>query len=99
MAYSHSICHSRLPPEKTPSMLFIPPLGVAPPCIYTLLSSAEMCVQMDPLRRLLVDAGSSRDGAALFSTLYDTWCHSAGAVISLCLMSQVGHVLLSCCPA
>ena len=47
------------------------------------------CSQMDPLRRLLVDAGSSKDGAALFSTLYDTWCHSAGAVISLCLMSQV----------
>ena len=73
-------------------MLFTPLLGVAPTRIYVYLSSPLMRAQMDPLRRLLVDAGSSRDGAALFSTLYDTWCHSAGAVISLCLMSQVGHV-------
>ena len=44
---------------------------------------------MEPLRHLLAHAGQGEAGASLFETLYSTWCHSAGAAISLCLMSQV----------
>ena len=52
-----------------------------------------MLAQMEPLRRLLANAGEGSDGASLFETLYSTWCHSAGAAISLCLMSQVASWL------
>ncbi|KAM0952788.1 putative vacuole morphology and inheritance protein [Dioscorea sansibarensis] len=37
------------------------------------------------LRQTLVNA-ASKD---LFLSLYSSWCHSAGAIISLCLLSQV----------
>ena len=35
-------------------------------------------------------------GQSLFETLYSTWCHSAGAAISLCLMSQVLPTCRTC---
>ena len=62
---------------------------------------------------LLRGAGRSEEGAALFSTLYRSWCHSLGAVLSLCFLAEVrargprampsralggaGHQLLSAC--
>ncbi len=43
---------------------------------------------MRELRELLRNAASTPSAAAAFSTLYSCWSHSAGAVISLCLLAQ-----------
>ena len=48
-------------------------------------------VQMSSLRALLMQAGEKQEGADLRARLYRSWCHSAGAVQSLCLLSQVMH--------
>ena len=46
-------------------------------------------VQLKDLRLLLRSAAHSEDGAALFRWLYRSWCHSLGAVLSLCFLSEV----------
>lgn len=48
-----------------------------------------MLVQMSTLRALLMGAAEKVEGADLRACLYRSWCHSAGAVLSLCLLSQV----------
>lgn len=40
------------------------------------------------LRQLLADASSNPQGAALFAALYPCWCHSAGALLSLCFAAH-----------
>ncbi|KAK9844103.1 hypothetical protein WJX81_004529 [Elliptochloris bilobata] len=49
-----------------------------------LLTSPEL----RDLRALLQRAGAGGEGAALFSALYRSWCHSVGAVLSLCFLAQ-----------
>lgn len=44
---------------------------------------------MKQLRSLLGGATQSQEGAELFHSLYSSWCHSAGAVLSLCLLAGV----------
>lgn len=46
---------------------------------------------MSSLRGLLKDAASNQEGADLRACLYRSWCTSVGAVLSLCLLSQVTH--------
>ena len=46
-------------------------------------------VQLKDLRLLLRSAAHSEDGASLFKWLYRSWCHSLGAVLSLCFLSEV----------
>ena len=55
------------------------------------LSSGErsLGVQLKDLRLLLRSAAHSEDGASLFKWLYRSWCHSLGAVLSLCFLSEV----------
>ncbi|KAH6575587.1 hypothetical protein BASA62_001830 [Batrachochytrium salamandrivorans] len=43
--------------------------------------------ELAELRRRLKNL-ESRDGSALFATLYRSWCHNAVAVLSLCLLAQ-----------
>lgn len=38
---------------------------------------------------LLRSAGRTEEGASLFTTLYRSWSHSVGAVLSLCFLSEV----------
>jgi vacuole morphology and inheritance protein 14 len=45
--------------------------------------------QTAELRAALKSSSENRQGAALFTTLYPSWCHSAVAAVSLCLLSQV----------
>ena len=40
------------------------------------------------MRSRLTRAGLDSEGAALFVALYRSWCHSAGALLSLCLLAQ-----------
>ena len=44
-------------------------------------------LQVKQLRSLLGGATQSQEGAELFHSLYSSWCHSAGAVLSLCLLA------------
>lgn len=55
------------------------------------LGSDANCVvaQLKDLRTSLRSAGRTEDGAHLFTTLYRSWCHSLGAVLSLCFLSEV----------
>jgi vacuole morphology and inheritance protein 14 len=46
-------------------------------------------VQTAELRAALKTSADNRQGAALFTALYPSWCHSAVAAVSLCLLSQV----------
>ena len=46
-------------------------------------------MQLKDLQLLLRSAAHSEDGAALFKWLYRSWCHSLGAVLSLCFLSEV----------
>ena len=55
-------------------------------CFQILNSTAE---QTADLRLALKTSSTRREGAALFTALYPSWCHSAVAAISLCLLSQV----------
>ena len=48
-----------------------------------------LCMQLKDLRLLLRSAAHSEDGASLFKWLYRSWCHSLGAVLSLCFLSEV----------
>ena len=50
-------------------------------------------LQLKDLRALLRGAGRNEEGAALFTSLYRSWCHSLGAVLSLCFLIEV------CCPS
>lgn len=50
-------------------------------------------LQLKDLRMSLRSAGRCEEGAQLFTTLYRSWCHSLGAVLSLCFLSEV-----SCSP-
>ncbi|EGF77115.1 hypothetical protein BATDEDRAFT_14265 [Batrachochytrium dendrobatidis JAM81] len=43
--------------------------------------------ELSELRRRLKNL-DSKDGSALFATLYRSWCHNAVAVLSLCLLAQ-----------
>ncbi|CAL5227221.1 g10142 [Coccomyxa viridis] len=55
--------------------------------------------ELKDLRLLLRSAAHSEDGASLFKWLYRSWCHSLGAVLSLCFLSEAyGHAyeLASC---
>ncbi len=45
--------------------------------------------QTADLRAALKNSVENRQGAALFTALYPSWCHSAVATVSLCLLSQV----------
>ena len=45
-------------------------------------------MQLKDLRALLRGAGRSEEGAALFTSLYRSWCHSLGAVLSLCFLIE-----------
>lgn len=45
--------------------------------------------QTADLRVALKTSSARREGAAFFTALYPSWCHSAVAAISLCLLSQV----------
>ena len=58
-------------------------------------------LQLKDLRVLLRSAGRNEEGAALFTTLYRSWCHSVGAVLSLCFLIEVrvpsiDHMLCQC---
>lgn len=44
--------------------------------------------EMAEMRRRLKNIDSNRDGFALFSSLYKSWCHNPIACFSLCLLSQ-----------
>lgn len=44
-------------------------------------------VQVKALRSLLAQATEAEAGADLFHSLYSSWSHSAGAVLSLCLLA------------
>lgn len=60
---------------------------------YILLHACNMdgmCgVQARDLRALLQTAGESQEGSQLLAALYPSWCISPGAVLALCLLSQV----------
>lgn len=43
--------------------------------------------QVKALRRLLAEATEAEAGADLFHSLYSSWSHSAGAVLSLCFLA------------
>ena len=47
-------------------------------------------MQVRDLRAQLAHAGDPQhpSGAHLFRSLYPSWCHSAGAVLSLCFLAQ-----------
>ena len=45
-------------------------------------------VQLRELRAALQRAMAGGEGAALFTALYCSWCHSVGAVLSLCFLAQ-----------
>ncbi|KAH9943223.1 ARM repeat-containing protein [Epithele typhae] len=49
-----------------------------------LITSPELA----DFRRRLKSLETRQDGQALFTTLYRSWCHSAVAVFSLCLLAQ-----------
>lgn len=51
-----------------------------------LLTSSELSGLRDLLKKSLVHAA----GKDLFVSLYASWCHSPMAIISLCLLAQVG---------
>ena len=44
--------------------------------------------QLRDLRASLQRAAAGGEGAALFTALYCSWCHSVGAVLSLCFLAQ-----------
>ncbi len=54
-----------------------------------------MCVslQLKDLRMSLRSAGRTEEGAHLFTTLYRSWCHSLGAVLSLCFLSEASALM------
>lgn len=54
-----------------------------------------MCIapQLKDLRMSLRSAGRTEEGAHLFTTLYRSWCHSLGAVLSLCFLSEVNALM------
>ena len=54
-----------------------------------LLERNPVTAQLKDLRLLLRSAAHSEDGASLFKWLYRSWCHSLGAVLSLCFLSEV----------
>ncbi len=56
-----------------------------------------LLAQLKDLRLLLRGAGRSEEGATLFSTLYRSWCHSLGAVLSLCFLAEVCAQALVLC--
>jgi len=56
-------------------------------------------VQLGGLRALLTRAGAGGEGAALFTALYRSWCHSVGAVLSLCFLAQARRRLARQPPA
>ena len=45
-------------------------------------------MQLRELRAALQRAMAGGEGAALFTALYCSWCHSVGAVLSLCFLAQ-----------
>lgn len=49
-----------------------------------LITSPELA----EFRKRLKTSETRADGAALFTTLYRSWCHNAVAVFSLCLLAQ-----------
>lgn len=51
-----------------------------------LLTSSELSEIRDLLKQSLVNPA----GKDLYVSLYASWCHSPMAIISLCLLSQVG---------
>lgn len=51
-----------------------------------LLTSSEL----SGLRHLLKQSLANAAGKDLFVSLYASWCHSPMAIISLCLLAQVG---------
>lgn len=51
-----------------------------------LLTSSELSGLRDLLKQSLVNAA----GKDLFVSLYASWCHSPMAIISLCVLAQVG---------
>ena len=56
-----------------------------------LLTAPELTKCRNELKGML---GGQGGGSALFCTLYKSWCHSAGATLSLCLLAGVNH---HCC--
>ena len=54
-----------------------------------LLERNPVTAQLKDLRLLLRSAAHSEDGASLFKWLYCSWCHSVGAVLSICFLSEV----------
>ncbi|KAJ0987258.1 hypothetical protein J5N97_005614 [Dioscorea zingiberensis] len=62
---------------------------------FVLITASELADMRALLKQTLVNAG----GRDLFLSLYSSWCHSASATISLCLLVQAyrhaTHVILS----
>ncbi len=49
--------------------------------------SLTLAPQVKALRSLLAEATAAEAGADLFHSLYSSWSHSAGAVLSLCFLA------------
>ena len=58
-------------------------------CVLRLNPKPDPLMQLKDLRALLRGAGRNEEGAVLFTTLYRSWCHSLGAVLSLCFLIEV----------
>ncbi len=58
-------------------------------CLCDTLRLLFVHAQTADLRAALKNSVENRQGAALFTALYPSWCHSAVAAVSLCLLSQV----------
>jgi vacuole morphology and inheritance protein 14 len=55
--------------------------------VQNLHSNLIIAPELSEMRRRLKNL-ESKDGQALFVTLYNCWCHNAVATFSLCLLAQ-----------
>lgn len=55
--------------------------------VQNLHSNLIIAPELSDMRRRLRNL-ESKDGQALFVTLYNCWCHNAVATFSLCLLAQ-----------
>ena len=51
-------------------------------------------MQVKALRSLLAQATEAEQGADLFHSLYSSWSHSAGAILSLCFLAGANSIFV-----
>ncbi len=73
--------------ELAGSMLTASGLGTSLCKLPSIQFEPHLAPQVKALRSLLAEATAAEAGADLFHSLYSSWSHSAGAVLSLCFLA------------